>query len=80
MALTFDFLTPIIYIAIFLSFSFICVQIIPRNVKLTRLLTFLATKFHENPSSGSGEVENVKSLRGTVSYDNSLLEPSAQVR
>ena len=43
------------------------------------------TKFHQNPSSGSGEeVENVKSLRRTdgrrtVRYDNSSLEPSAQV-
>ena len=50
------------------------------------------TKFHQNPSSGSGEeVENVKSLRQTddddgrtdgrwtVRYDNSSLEPSAQV-
>ena len=49
------------------------------------------TKFHQNPSSGSGEeVENVKSLRTTdddgrtdgrrtVRYDNSSLEPSAQV-
>ena len=46
---------------------------------------FIPTKFHQNPSSGSGEeVENVKSLRRTdgrrtVRYDNSLLEPSAQV-
>ena len=51
------------------------------------------TKFHQNPSSGSGEeVENVKSLRQTdgrtdgqtdgrrtVRFDNSSLEPSAQV-
>ena len=50
------------------------------------------TKFHQNPSSGSGEeVENLKSLRQTdgrrrrtdgrqtVRYDNSSLEPSAQV-
>ena len=41
--------------------------------------------FHQNPSSGFGEeVENVKSLRTdddgrTVRYDNSSLEPSAQV-
>ena len=54
---------------------------------------FMHTKFHQNPSSarGSGEeVENVKSLRQTdddgrtdgrqtVRYDNSSLEPSAQV-
>ena len=53
---------------------------------------FIPTKFHQNPSSGSGEeVENVKSLRTddgrrrrtdgrrTVRYDNSSLEPSAQV-
>ena len=58
---------------------------------------FIPTKFHQNPSSGSGEeVENVKSLRRTtddgrrtdgrrtdgrrtVRYDNSSLEPSAQV-
>ena len=49
---------------------------------------FTPTKFHQNPSSGSGEeVENVKSLRTdeqtdgrrTVRSDNSSLEPSAQV-
>ena len=53
---------------------------------------FMHTKFHQNPSSGSGEeVENVKSLRQTdddgrrtdgrrtVRYYNSSLEPSAQV-
>ena len=55
---------------------------------------FIPTKFHQNPSSGLGEeVENVKSLRTTtdddddgrtdgrrtVRYDNSSLEPSAQV-
>ena len=50
---------------------------------------FIPTKFHLNLSSGSGEeVENVKSLRTdagrtdgrrTVRYDNSSLEPSAQV-
>ena len=50
---------------------------------------FIPTKFHQNPTSGSGEeVENVKSLRmddgrtdgrRTVRYDNSSLEPSAQV-
>ena len=47
---------------------------------------FIPTKFHyKNPSSGSGEeVENVKSLRRTDGrktkrYDNSSLEPSAQV-
>ena len=47
---------------------------------------FIPTKFHQNPSSGFGEeVENVKSLRTddadgrTVRYDNSSLEPSAQV-
>ena len=45
----------------------------------------IPTKFHQNPSSGSGEeVENVKSLRRTdgrwtVRYDNSSLKPSAQV-
>ena len=44
----------------------------------------IPTKFHQNPSSGFGEeVENVKSLRTddgrTVRYDNSSLEPSAQV-
>ena len=41
------------------------------------------SSLHQNPSSGSGEeVENVKSLRDgrrTVRYDNSSLEPSAQV-
>ena len=50
---------------------------------------FILTKFHQNPSSGSGEeVENVKSLRQTdgrttttdngrtARYDNSSLEPS----
>ena len=53
---------------------------------------FIPTKFHQNPSSGFGEeVENVKSLRTdddddgptdgrwTVRYDNSSLEPSAQL-
>ena len=47
---------------------------------------FIPTKYHQNPSSGSGEgFENVKSLRRTndgrrtVRYDNSSLEPSAQV-
>ena len=52
---------------------------------------FIPTKFHQIPSSGSGEeVENVKSLRRTtddgwtdgrrrVHYDNISLEPSAQV-
>ena len=53
---------------------------------------FIHTKFHQNPSSGSGEeVENVKVYgrttdddgrtdgRRTVRYDNSSLEPSAQV-
>ena len=56
---------------------------------------FIPTKFHQNPSSSSGEeVENVKSLRQTddddgdgrrtdgrrtVRYDNSSLEPLAQV-
>ena len=50
---------------------------------------FIPTKFHQDLSSGSGEeVENVKSLqtddgrtdgRRTVRYDNSSLEPSAQV-
>ena len=50
---------------------------------------FIPTKFHQNPSSGSGEeVENVKSLRRTdrrtdgrrtVRPDNSSLEPSAPV-
>ena len=53
---------------------------------------FILTKFHQNPSSGSGdEVENAKSLRTTdgrndretdrrtVLYVNSSLEPSAQV-
>ena len=46
---------------------------------------FIPTKFHQNPSSGSGEeVENVKSLRTTTDgrtahYDNSSLEPLAQV-
>ena len=47
---------------------------------------FIPTKFHQNPSSSSGEEnENVKSLRtenddrGTSPYDNSSLEPSAQV-
>ena len=50
---------------------------------------FIPTKFHQNPSSGSGEeFENVKSLQtdGRVDgqraarYDNSPLEPSAYVR
>ena len=57
---------------------------------------FIPTKFHQNPSSGSGEeVENVKVYgrttdgrtdgrrtdgRRTVRYDNSSLEPLAQVR
>ena len=52
---------------------------------------FIPTNFHQNPSSGSGEeVEYVKSLRQTdgrrrtdgrrtVRYDNSSLEPLAQV-
>ena len=47
---------------------------------------FIPTKFHQNPSSGSGEeVENVKvdrrrtDGRRTVRYDNSSLEPLAQV-
>ena len=48
---------------------------------------FIPTKFHQNPSSGSGEeVENVKVYgrrrtdgRRMVRYDNSSLEPSAQV-
>ena len=57
---------------------------------------FIPTKFHQNPSSGSGEeVENVKVYgrttdgqmdgrrrtdgRRTVPYDNSSLEPLAQV-
>ena len=53
---------------------------------------FIPTKFHQNPSSGSGEeVENVKSLRTTdgrrrrtdgrrtALYDNSSLETLAQV-
>ena len=46
---------------------------------------FIPTKFHQNPSSSSGEeVENVKSLRTTTDAtdgrnDNSSLEPSAPV-
>ena len=48
---------------------------------------FIPTKFHQNPSSGSGEeVENVKVYgrpttdgRRTVRYDSSSLEPSAPV-
>ena len=54
---------------------------------------FIPTKFHQNPSSGTGEeVENVKSLRTTddgrtttttdgrtALYDNSSREPLAQV-
>ena len=55
---------------------------------------FIPTKFHQNPSSGSGEeVENVKVYgrrtdddgrrrtdgRRTMRYDNSSLEPLAQV-
>ena len=46
---------------------------------------FMHTKFHQNPSSGSGEeVENVKVRpmtdgRRTVRYDNSPLEPLAQM-
>ena len=49
----------------------------------------MPTKFHQNPSSGYGEVvENVKVYgrgrtptdgRRTMRYDNSSLEPSAQV-
>ena len=48
---------------------------------------FIPTKFHQNPSSGSGEeVENMK-VNGrrttddgrTVRYDNSSLEPLVQV-
>ena len=47
----------------------------------------IPTKFHQNPSSDSGEeVENVKVYgltttdgRRTVRYDNSSLEPSALV-
>ena len=41
---------------------------------------FIPTKFHQNPSSSSGEeVENVKFTDGrrTVPYDNSSLEPLA---
>ena len=43
---------------------------------------FIPTKFHQNPSSGSGEeIENVKSLQmdgrvdgqRTVRYDNSIM-------
>ena len=47
---------------------------------------FIPTKFHQNPSNGSGEEENVKVYRRRqtdrqqmVRYDNSSLEPSAQV-
>ena len=48
---------------------------------------FIPTKFHQNPSSGSGEeVENVKVYGRrrtddgrTVRYYNSSLEPSAKV-
>ena len=53
---------------------------------------FIPTKFHQNPSSGSGEeVKNVKSLwttddgrtddddGRTALYDNSSFEPLAQV-
>ena len=48
---------------------------------------FIPTKFHQNPSIGSGEeVENVKVYgrrrtdgRRTGRYDNSSLEPSAQL-
>ena len=41
---------------------------------------FIPTKFHQNPSCGSGEVENVKVYgRRTVRYDKSSLEPLAQV-
>ena len=47
---------------------------------------FIPTKFHQIPSSGSGEeVENVKVYRQTddngrtVRYENSSLEPLAQV-
>ncbi|KAK3097268.1 hypothetical protein FSP39_008217 [Pinctada imbricata] len=40
----------------------------------------MPTKFHPNPFNGSGEeVENLKSLRQTDCYDNSSLEPLAQV-
>ena len=42
-----------------------------------------ATKYHQNPSSGSGEEdENVKiyeRITDDALYDNSSLEPSAQV-
>ena len=48
---------------------------------------FIPTKFHQNPSSGFGEeVEKCEKFtdgrtdgRRTVRYDNSSLEPSAQV-
>ena len=51
---------------------------------------FIPNKFHQNPSSGSGEeVENVKSLRTTdgrrtdgrrtALYDKSSLEPLVQM-
>ena len=46
---------------------------------------FVPTKFYQNPSSGSGEVENVKVYAGrtdgrrTVRYDISSLEPSVQM-
>ena len=45
---------------------------------------FIPTKFHQNPSSCSGEeIEHVKSVRTTggrtMCYDNSSLEPSAHV-
>ena len=56
-------------------------QIWPKN---NNTKYFIPTKFHKSPSSSSGvEVENAKSLRTdggrTVRYDNSSLEPSAQV-
>ena len=55
---------------------------------------FIPTKFHQNPSSGSGEeVKNVKSLRTmttdddertdgrrTARFDNSSLEPLAWLK
>ena len=68
---------------------------IPNTILVVDLVYIMYTKFHQNPSSGlGGEVENVKKFttddrrqtddrqtdgRRTPRYDNSSLEPSAQV-
>ena len=44
---------------------------------------FIPTKFHQNPLSGSGEKVKMRKVHGRKTddalYDNSSLEPSAQV-